>query len=631
MLLATREESVEALLRSALDGQRRRLDRLFIRLFFVQWLFALMLAAATSPFTYSGAERSVHPHLWTAFLGGALLTLYPAWVLRRRPGGAFGRHVTSAAQICWSALLIHLTGGRIETHFHVFASLAFLAAYRDWTVLVTASMTAVVDHFVRGAWWPESVYGTPTPEWWRFLEHAAWVSFEDFILIWGVRRGVRDLRGIAEREIALEEARRNVEKQVDRRTAELATANERYRALLEATAAVPWAWEPATGRCVFIGRQVEALFGWPHERFAGEGFLLHCVHPDDRATVSEALSGTAAAAGAAADSAVEYRFRKADGTFAHVRTLFNRADSETEGALVRGVTVDLTAQKHLERELRQAQKLESVGRLAAGVAHEINTPIQFVADSVHFIRDAVGEFLKLFADYEGLRAAAATTPPLEARAAALVDAREAADFDYLAENVPKALERSTDGLRRVAVIVSSMKEFSHQDGAEAEPADLNKALQSTLTIARHEYKYVADVETDFGAIPPVECLAGEINQAFLNIVVNAAHAIGDVVKQGGAKGRITVSTRLEGDEVEILVSDTGGGIPEHVRERVFDPFFTTKEVGKGTGQGLPIALQAVKDKHGGSLTFDTEVGRGTTFRIRLPVRFRGPRAAEPVK
>jgi len=167
--------------------------------------------------------------------------------------------------------------------------------------------------------------------------------------------------------------------------------------------------------------------------------------------------------------------------------------------------------------------------------------------------------------------------------------------------------------------VRSMKEFAHPDRKEMTQVDINQAIRSTLIIASNEYKYVAEVETGFSEIPPVNCYAGEINQVVLNLIVNAAHAIGDVVKGTPAKGKITVATRSHEDFVEIAIADTGKGIPVDVRSRIFDPFFTTKEVGKGTGQGLAIARSVVVDKHGGTLTFETEVGKGTTFFIRLPI------------
>jgi signal transduction histidine kinase len=199
------------------------------------------------------------------------------------------------------------------------------------------------------------------------------------------------------------------------------------------------------------------------------------------------------------------------------------------------------------------------------------------------------------------------------------EAARAADLPYLVENVPKAFDRALDGLERVATIVRSMKEFAHPDSREMAPVDLNRAVAATLSVANNEYKYVAELETDYGEIPPVTCHVGDVNQVVLNILVNAAHAIGDVVGGTDRKGRIHVRTRQEGDAVVVSISDTGPGIPEAVREHIFDPFFTTKEVGKGTGQGLAIARSVVVEKHGGHLEFDTEAGKGTTFHIRLPI------------
>jgi PAS domain S-box-containing protein len=302
----------------------------------------------------------------------------------------------------------------------------------------------------------------------------------------------------------------------------------------------------------------------------------------------------------------------------------SKAQGET-GAGVVCVAVDISDRKKLELELRQAQKLESVGRLAAGVAHEINTPVQFVGDNVHFLRDAMVEFAGLIPKYRAVASALRESGAGGELLDELGAAEEAADLDYMLENVPRAIDRSIEGLSRVADIVRSMKAFAHPDTKEMTAVDLNKAIASTLTIARNEYKTVADVATDFGDIPQVRCHVGEVNQAILNIVVNAAHAIGDVVKDTVQRGSIAVKTRTEGEFVLVSISDTGAGIPEAVQTRIFEPFFTTKEVGKGTGQGLAIARSVVRDKHGGDLTFETEPGKGTTFFIRLPIE--GKRSA----
>ena len=263
-----------------------------------------------------------------------------------------------------------------------------------------------------------------------------------------------------------------------------------------------------------------------------------------------------------------------------------------------------------------------MGRLASGIAHEINTPVQFVNDNVQFLQLAFGDLVGLFDKHRQLRTAAATGQVSPGLLREVDEAERAADLGYLLENVPKAVVRSVEGLERVASIVRSLKEFAHPEGKERAEADLNRALASTLTVARNEYRHVAEVETDYGELPPVWCFLGELNQVFLNVIVNAAHAIGEALRgKEGELGLIRVETRRDGDSVRISISDTGTGMSPEVQERIFDPFFTTKEVGKGTGQGLAIARAVVVDKHGGTLS---AVGCGSTFKIRIPIGSTAP-------
>lgn len=284
---------------------------------------------------------------------------------------------------------------------------------------------------------------------------------------------------------------------------------------------------------------------------------------------------------------------------------------------------DLEAIKRLELELRQAEKLRAVGQLAAGVAHEINTPIQYIGDSIQFVKQAFVGLLKL-AEQLSLR----TNQNDSLTVQKLCDTADAIDMDFLLEEVPKAIEQTEDGVRRVTGIVSAMKDFGRADSREKTLADVNRCVTSTLLVAQNELKYVADVEVTLGELPLIPCFAGELNQVLLNLLVNAAHAIAERQQQQRAgRGRICVSTKRHDECVIVTIADDGTGIaPEH-QTRVFEPFFTTKAVGAGTGQGLAIARSIVVEKHGGALWFESKLGGGTTFFISLPIS--EGREAEP--
>jgi two-component system, NtrC family, sensor kinase len=280
---------------------------------------------------------------------------------------------------------------------------------------------------------------------------------------------------------------------------------------------------------------------------------------------------------------------------------------------------DISERRELETQLRRAHKLEGIGQLAAGIAHEINTPTQFVSDNLTFLRDSWKSIQKLLDLYRGT-IGNATGVLAPGTVANLEAAERDLDLDFIIDELPRAIEQSLDGAHRVAKIVRAMKEFSHPDSAEKTDTDLNRSIESTITVARNEWKYVAEMTTEFDAtLPRVLCYPGDINQVILNLIVNAAHAIKEK-SSIGQKGLITVVTRTREKFAEISVADTGTGIPEAIRSRIFDPFFTTKEVGQGTGQGLALAHTLIVKKHSGKIWFETEIGRGTTFFIHLPIK-----------
>ncbi|MEW5921889.1 MAG: PAS domain S-box protein [Bacillota bacterium] len=282
---------------------------------------------------------------------------------------------------------------------------------------------------------------------------------------------------------------------------------------------------------------------------------------------------------------------------------------------------DITEQKKIEARLALSQKLESIGQLAAGIAHEINTPMQYIGDNTRFLHDALIDILASQENFRQLLEAVEHNKVSPAFLRELKEKEKALDIDYLISEVPRAIEQTLEGIEKVSKIVLSMKNFAHPGRKEKTPADLNKAIEGTVTISRNEWKYVADLETDFDPeLPPVHCILDEINQVILNIVVNAAQAIREVVEKGTlTRGVISVKTRKVGDLVQIVISDNGIGIPPTIIDRIFDPFFTTKDVGKGTGQGLTIAHDIVVNKHRGSIHVESEEGKGTVFTISLPI------------
>jgi len=281
-----------------------------------------------------------------------------------------------------------------------------------------------------------------------------------------------------------------------------------------------------------------------------------------------------------------------------------------------------------QTQLLQAKKLESVGQLAAGIAHEINTPVQFIGSNIEFIGTSFGDIKGLINAVIDLLDAIANGAAIEARVKTCTALLADIDWPYLDEEIPSAIKQSQEGIKRISTIVQAMKEFSHPSSREMVKNDLNKLIQTTIIVTSNEWKYFAEIRTDLDpALPEVFCLADELGQVFLNVLVNAAHAIEEKTKGEAEvkKGVISISTRQDLDMVEIRIADTGSGIGEDIKGRVFDPFFTTKVVGKGTGQGLAIAHNVITQKHDGTITFTSDPGHGTVFIIRLPLGDSSPR------
>ncbi|GLH71966.1 hypothetical protein GETHLI_04680 [Geothrix limicola] len=364
------------------------------------------------------------------------------------------------------------------------------------------------------------------------------------------------------------------------------------------------------------------------DQWISEQKLVDLVHEADRAGFANALSQGARAG---LTHTFEYRIPDAHGAWADLEGQVSAVeDPGGPGDSVLLISRDISLRRQMERDreqaeiqLRHSQKLEAIGQLAAGIAHEINTPTQYIGDNTTFLRDVFGQSLALIRTLEGhLERIREAGGPSAEEARTALEALAVGDVDYLEEEIPKAIQQTLEGVARVSKIVGAMKDFSHPGGESASSIDLQRSIESTITVSRGEWKTVAQLETDFAPdLPLVPCYPDEINQVILNLVVNAAHAIAARQESRGASGPglIRVGTRHLQDEVEIWVSDDGTGIPEEIRDRIFDPFFTTKSIGKGSGQGLSIVHAVVTEKHKGRIEVESTQGKGTTFRIFLPL------------
>jgi PAS domain S-box-containing protein len=407
----------------------------------------------------------------------------------------------------------------------------------------------------------------------------------------------------------------------------LKQSEERLNLALEAAQMGTWEIDIPTGQ-IWRSKLHDSLFGYTSNlpAWSQEKFLEHVI-PEDRHRLTANILNSFSLGGRID---VECRIIRADDRSQRWLRLQGQVSFDLKNQPVRmlGTIIDITEQKLAEAELKAlevqaniSQKLESVGRLASGVAHEINTPVQFISDNIQFLREAVTSLSEIVVSYRELNQAAGNKKNTADALEQIRNLEEKCEVDYLLSEIPKTFEETLGGLQRVTKIVRSLKEFAHPNQTARQPADINRAIETTIAVSRHEWKHVAEIVTDFDAnLPPVPVVLDEFNQVILNLVVNAAHAISEALEiRGEAKGQITIQTKQAGDNALISIRDNGSGIPESARSLIFDPFFTTKGVGKGTGQGLTIARSIIVKNHGGQISFTTAEGVGTTFVIRIPL------------
>lgn len=590
-------------------------DRLFAVFAVVLWVASFALFAVTA--SVSRLERGQIIGELAVLFGCALLVVAaPVYASIRYPGHKANPFFAAISLMVLSGLLVHVSGWS-EAGVGMFVMLAFLSFYRDGRVLATATVVAVADLTMRSSWYADVFVTAQARHQGSITENFAWLLVMDLVLYASVSRTSAGLRIGSHRQAKLELLNDEIGEAMTESTAALKESEAvktiifesapdaviRYdaeRTIIEANAAA----ERILGghRDAFVGRRLESFFAVHDDGHVDSAFTRFLGH-DYRDVSGRFFEGVV---------------RREDGSEFQAEC-YSYEVPGLEPPQFAVFIRDITERKTLESQLSQAQKLESIGQLAAGIAHEINTPTQYIGDNTRFLQDAFGDTLKLLDAYHEFEQTAKDASLTPDRFIQLEEVKRTSDIDFLKVEIPKAICESLEGISRVSTIVSAMKDFSHPGVESMTIADVNRILESTATVARNEWKYVAELKLDlYPSLPAVACLPGEIGQVVLNLIINASHAIADRNAGTDALGVITVSSDHDATHIIIKVADTGNGIPERVRNRIFDPFFTTKEVGKGTGQGLAIAHNVVVERHNGSIVFDTEDGVGTVFTIRLP-------------
>lgn len=590
----------------------QRTDLMFAVLMTIQWVAGIAAALWISPKTWAGATSQTHLHVWAAiFLGGAITSLPVLLALTQR-GRASTRYTIAVGQMLMGALLIHLMGGRIETHFHVFGSLAFLSFYRDWRVLIPATIVVAADHFLRGLFWPQSVYGVLAASEWRWLEHAGWVLFEDTFLLIAIKHSVSEMWGMAERTAEIKSLNEDLERHVVERTSQLVAANdglkrevdERKRAEDELSKQRSFLRQvidlnpnfifakDRDGRFTLVNQAVAEAYGTTVENLLGKNDAdfnpnaeeVEWFRQDDL-DVMDTLQEK---------FIPEEVITDARGNVRWLQTI-KRPIISSNGAVTQmlGVATDITARKQVEEalhrseeQLRQSQKMEAVGKLAGGVAHDFNNLLTAINGHSELAMRRLEQDDPLYRKLEAIKKAGE-------RAASLT--RQLLAFSRNQILQPKVLD-----LNQVVF-------------------EMNRMLQPLIG---EDVDLFTKLMPDLGK---VKADPGQIEQVLMNLTVNAR----DAMPKGG---RLTIETAnvyldegyvrhhasvLPGWYVMLAVSDNGCGMDGETQERIFEPFFTTKEVGKGTGLGLSTVYGIVKQS-GGNIWVYSEVGRGTTFKVYLP-------------
>ena len=616
-----------------------RTDRLFARLMVFQWLAGVVAAVWISPQTWIGGTSYVHWHVWAAiFLGGAITAL-PVFLVWKHPGQVLTRHTIAVGQMIFSGLLIHLTGGRIETHFHIFGSLAFLAFYRDWRVLITATVVTALDHFFRGTFWPQSVFGVLAASPWRWVEHAGWVIFEDIFLIISIRQSLDEMCGLAQRQASLEGVNASIEIKVTERTAELTRENaerkkaelalresqELYHSLVEQLPINVYR-KDADGRFVYVNSRFCQIKGRTAEQILGQTAeaIVSAAEAEQSAKEHELIMRTGQS------MEMEEMYPQPDGTNLYFQVV-KLPVKNSEGRIIgsQGVHFDITLRKRAEaklnevhRQLLEASRQAGMAEVATSVLHNVGNVLNSVNVSSSLIADKIRnskvssltKVVTLMKEHEGDLAAFFTTNPKGKQVPG-----------YLTGLAAHLIEEQAEILREAGTLLSSVmhiKEIVAMQQNYARTSGLLESLpvvdlvedalrMNADAIQRHHIKLVRE----FAETPPILVQKHKVLQILVNLIRNAKHACDDA---GRLDKQITLRVTSAGGRIKISVIDNGVGIPVENLTQIFGHGFTTRK--EGHGFGLHSSALAAKEMGGSLAAFSDGSGQGATFTLELPMQ-----------
>lgn len=583
-----RDHEAQALFSSHLEAVAQKIDKMFAVLFVCQWLVGIAFAFLVSPRTWAGELSQVHIHVYAAIFIGGLIAVFPTYLALSRPGRPFNRYIISVSQLLFSILFIHLTGGRIETHFHVFGSIAFLAFYRDWRLLVTATVVTGLDHLLRGIFWPESVYGVIAATPWRALEHAAWVLFEDVVLFFAISNGRKEIHEMSKKQVELKSALVGAERATK-------TANT-YRFALDSIAIV--ALTDQSGKITYANDNFCRISKYSRDELVGKTHRLvnSGAHPksffnDMWRTISSGLIWQGEIQNKAKDGSLYWVdtsivpiFDKESGISGYLaarrditaKKQLEHSLLETNVALERKVEERTRQFLDVQARLSSTAKMSALGEMAGGIAHEINNPLA----TIQTVSSQLSEIV--------------TEKPLN---------------ESLAVSMCSQITETTE---RIAEIIRGLRSFS-RDGSNDryECVQVGRLIRETLSFCSERFRlHGVEVTVEVPEDLHLDARSTEVSQVMLNLFNNAYDAIQDLKEKW-----IHILARDLGEFIEIHVTDSGSGVPEEVREKIFLPFFTTKDVGKGTGLGLSIS-HGIVHGHGGEMILDSSCAN-TRFIVRL--------------